>query len=140
MFQLSPSELPCPISNLLEIISAKWTVQIMRELALQPTRTRRFLLHIPGLSMKTLSRRLQIMEAAKLISRHECSAKPLKVEYRLTEFGEKLCAILESVKALEIEMNSSCLNCKCPVERECFQKPELLDCPHRREKRTKEKI
>lgn len=137
MLQKPPSELPCPINVLLEVISAKWTVEIIRELALQPTRTRKFLLHIPGLSMKTLCRRLQILETARLISRHEYPGKPLKVEYRLTEYGKKLCTILESIKELELEMNTGCLNCNCSIQREFFENPELLNCPHRRIKRVK---
>lgn len=137
MLELTPSELPCPINVLLEIISAKWTVEIMRELALQPTRTRKFLLHIPGLSMKTLCRRLQILESAKLINRHEYPGKPMKVEYTLTDYGKKLCVILESLKELELEMNSACLNCKCSIQADYFEQPDQLECPHRRIKRTK---
>lgn len=129
----------CPINSLLDVISAKWTVEIVRELALQPTRTRKFLLHIPGLSMKTLCRRLQILGEAGLVSRHEFPDKPLKVEYSLTEYGQKLCGILEQIKILDIELNSrnSCLNCKCPIEAEYFAQAELISCPHRRSRKAK---
>jgi DNA-binding HxlR family transcriptional regulator len=137
MLQPQPPESACPINVLMEIISAKWTVEIMRELALQPTRTRKFLLHIPGLSMKTLSRRLHSLESAGLVNRREFEGKPIKVEYSLTENGAKLCAILEQLKILQQELNSSCLKCKCSLEKECFAKPDLLACPHRRSRRPK---
>lgn len=133
-------ELACPINSLLEIISAKWTVEIMRELALQPTRTRKFLLHIPGLSMKTLSRRLHSLEGSGLINREEFPGKPMKVEYSLTETGKKLCAIFEQVKCLELELNNKsapCVSCKCSLEKEYFGKADMLDCPHRRTRRTR---
>lgn len=130
----SITEATCPMNLMLEIISAKWTVEILRELALQPTRTRKFLLHIPGLSMKTLCRRLQIMEAAGLISRHEYPGKPLKVEYRLTSYGQQLCRILEQLKALEGEMNGTCKSCVCSLEDACLADPEKFDCPQRRNK------
>lgn len=137
MLQPKPIELACPINVLMETISAKWTVEIIRELALQPTRTRKFLLHIPGLSMKTLSRRLHSLESAGLINRHEYPGKPLKVEYSLTEYGKKLCSIFEQIKMLEEELNSSCLSCSCSVQKEYFAKPDGLQCPHRRTRRIK---
>ena len=126
------SGLPCPVSKVLEIISAKWTVEILRELALQATRTRRFLLHIPGLSMKTLCRRLHDLEESGLISRHEFPGKVMKVEYRLTQNGVKLCHILELIKQLEEDMNTTCIACKCSLEKEQFGQPEQIECPYRR--------
>lgn len=129
-----PPSTACPINVLLETISAKWTVEIMRELALQPTRTRKFLLHIPGLSMKTLCRRLQILEAAGLISRHEYEGKPLRVEYSLTDFGVQICGILEQIKKLHESMNSGCLSCVCSLEKTCQSHTEEMSCPHRRTK------
>lgn len=137
MLQPQPPEFACPINSLMEIISAKWTTEIIRELAMQPTRTRKFLLHIPGLSMKTLSRRLHSLEAAGLINRHEFESKPIRVEYSLTDSGVKLCCILEQLKNLQLELNSSCLNCYCSVQNEVFAEPELLSCPHRRTKRQR---
>ena len=137
MLQQQPPEFACPINTLMEIISAKWTTEIIRELSVQPTRTRKFLLHIPGLSMKTLSRRLHSLEAAGLVNRHEFEGKPIKVEYSLTDAGIKLCGILEQMKLLQQELNSSCLNCSCSIQKECFAQPELFACPHRRTKRQR---
>lgn len=135
-----PYNSACPINALLEIISAKWTVEIVRELALKPTRTRRFLLHIPGLSMKTLCRRLQIMGEAGLVSRYEFPGKPLRVEYSLTEQGQKLCGILEQIKSLNEEMSKTndCSSCKCSIEKAYFAQAELLSCPQRRSRSSKE--
>jgi DNA-binding HxlR family transcriptional regulator len=129
-----PPESICPMNAMMEIISAKWTVEILRELALQPTRTRKFLQHIPGLSMKTLCRRLQILESAGLISRHEFEGKPLKVEYRLTGHGQQLCLILEQLKSLEAELAKKRLSCVCSLEKSCMEDPRIFECPQRRSK------
>lgn len=137
MLDSTSSGSPCPVSKVLEIISAKWTVEILRELALQATRTRRFLLHIPGLSMKTLCRRLHVLEDSGLISRHEFPGKILKVEYRLTENGVRLCQILEQMKVLEEGLNTACVSCKCSLEKECFGQPEEMECPYRRVRKSK---
>ncbi len=122
----------CPINLLLDVVSPKWTVEILREMAIQPTRTRKFLLHIPGLSMKTLCRRLQTLESAGLILRHEYPGKAMKVEYSLSEPGIKLCSILEQLKQLEEELNSDCLKCKCSLQSACLSRELDSNCPHRR--------
>jgi DNA-binding HxlR family transcriptional regulator len=137
MLKPRPLESACPVNLMMEIISAKWTVEIMRELALQPTRTRKFLLHIPGLSMKTLCRRLQILESAGLISRHEYAGKPLKVEYRLTVYGQQLCLILEELKMLEKRINKTSLSCVCSLEKACTADADTFECPQRRSKNSK---
>lgn len=37
------NKMTCPITHTLNLISAKWTVEILRELALKPVCTREFL-------------------------------------------------------------------------------------------------
>ncbi len=137
--ELEQEQASCPINTLMDVISAKWTVEIIRELALQPTRTRKFLLHIPGLSMKTLCRRLQILESAQLINRHEYPGKSLKVEYSLTDHGRQLCSIFEQVKELESTIaGRESLSCHCSIEKSCMANPASFNCAHRREKKTRE--
>lgn len=125
----------CPISDVLTIASAKWTVEIMRELCLQPTRTRRFLAHIPGLTMKSLRQRLQQMETLGLILRRQYDEKPLRVEYSLTEKGRRFLRLLDVAKEIADEW-AGCSPCECPItlpeaERSCFR------CQFRREARLK---
>jgi DNA-binding HxlR family transcriptional regulator len=70
------TNIECPISRLLEIISAKWTVEILREISIAPTRTRQFLRLIPGLSMKSLQFRLKELEKFGLLERIEYDQLP----------------------------------------------------------------
>lgn len=132
------SELPetaeafdCPISSLLDLISAKWTVQILREVAIQTTRTRRFLVHIPGLSMKSLRQRLQVLEDAGMVLRIQYDQRPLRVEYSITERGRKLFGVMEALKELAEEWMPA--DCQCPMESGCDVKAGDFSCPHRRE-------
>lgn len=106
-------------------------MEIMRELALQPVRTRKFLVHIPGLTMKSLRERLQEMEQQNLIIRTEYDGRPLKVEYSLTERGVKILAILETLKQLAEEGSEP--SCSCSVEKDCMNGSKPLNCPFRRE-------
>ncbi len=132
------SELPaseeafdCPISSLLDLISAKWTVQILRELAIQTMRTRRFLVHIPGLSMKSLRQRLHVLEEAGMILRIDYEQRPLRVEYSITERGRKLFTVMESLKELASDWMPA--DCQCPLEAGYDVKSGNFNCPHRRQ-------
>ena len=88
----------CPIVPLLDLMSAKWTVQILRELALGPVRTRRFLRVIPGLSMKTLQERIKALQSAGMISRKVYDEKLPHVEHTITERGRRLFVIMSELQ------------------------------------------
>lgn len=125
--------IPCPITLVIDHISAKWTVEILREIALGPVRTRRFLVHIPGISMKSLRQRLQSMEDAGLVKRTQYEGRPLKVEYSITERGKQLFDIFAAMKRLGDQWTGS--TCVCSFET-CgdAQCASRLLCPHRRER------
>src|SRR5215471_1927578 len=95
-----PSEFACPIVFVLEILSAKWTVEILREMFIRPTRTRRFLALIPGLSMKSLRERLKALEGHGIIQTTVYPDLPVREEYSLTSKGRDLYAVLVSLKML----------------------------------------
>lgn len=105
----------CPISTMLKVISPKWTVEILRELSIKPTRTRQFLNHIPGLTMKCLQERLKCLESAGLIRRVEYKSKVPRVEHQLTERGSRVLTILMALK----ELGSANVECICPMENNC---------------------
>lgn len=133
----------CPIISVLDLISAKWTVEILRELAIQPTRTRQFLARIPGLSMKCLVERLKELERYGMLVRIEFDEKVLHVEYAITDRGRKLYSIMTALKELASEFME--VTCKCPMEHgaaqveffgesveEQTQAEEWFRCPLRR--------
>ncbi|MBK7841032.1 MAG: helix-turn-helix transcriptional regulator [Candidatus Obscuribacter sp.] len=117
----------CPIVPLLDLMSAKWTVQILRELALGPVRTRRFLRVIPGLSMKTLQERIKALQSAGMISRKVYDEKLPHVEHTITERGRRLFVIMSEIKEMAAE--TSAVSCKCPLQG-CSEAD--TDCPERR--------
>jgi len=117
---------------MLRVASAKWTVEILRECLIQPTRTRQFLARIPGLSMKCLQERLKELEALKLIDRIKYPDKLPKVEHRITERGRRLLKILAALKELEDEITPSV--CTCPIESLAFgAHDDDASCPLRKE-------
>lgn len=119
----------CPISLVLNIISAKWTVEILRECAQKPTRTRTLLRLIPGLSMKCLQERLKELEKHGLIVRKEYDVLPRRVEHFITPRGQKVLSIYMLMKSLAEEIFE--VSCVCPMD---TSKDELLnepECPNR---------
>ncbi|MBX3073332.1 helix-turn-helix transcriptional regulator [Candidatus Obscuribacterales bacterium] len=121
------SDLACPITSVLNLISAKWTVQILRELAIGPVRTRRFLKVIPGLSMKSLQERLKALQASGMITRQEFDERIPRVEHTITERGRRLFSVLTILKDIEAELTP--LTCKCSLE---GNSEAEMDCPMRR--------
>lgn len=125
----------CPINAVLSILSAKWTTEILRELSVGPTRTRRFLSYIPGLTMKCLRQRLQALESMGFVNREELSQRPLKVEYSLTERGEKLAALLAKVKEMADDLMGA--ECTCSIALSERNAQTIHNCPLRRELSTR---
>lgn len=116
----------CPIMFLLDILSPKWTIEILRELFTQPTRTRSFLTRIPGLSMKSLRERLKHLEALSIVTRtvYEDYSPP-RVEYSLTAKGRELYIVLMSLKQLGQSWLKA--ECNCPFDFELSQND--ICCP-----------
>jgi len=123
------NKMTCPITHTLDLISAKWTVEILRELALKPVRTREFLTFIPGLSMKSLQERLKALLAAGMITRTVFEQKLPKVVHTITPRGQRLFLVMSELKAIASEISESEQLCQCPLEG--FGKDEM-NCPKRR--------
>jgi DNA-binding HxlR family transcriptional regulator len=81
---------------LLERISGKWSLSVIRVLAEAggPLRFSRILERISGISQKVLTQNLRTLERDGLISRTLYPQVPPRVEYELTGLGEGLIAPL----------------------------------------------
>lgn len=119
----------CPISRTLDIIAAKWTVEILREVSAAPTRTRKFLRAIPGLSMKCLQERLKVLEGHGLIHRKEYDELPRRVEHLITERGKRVLGIYMQIKALASELFE--VSCRCPMDASQESICGQAECPLR---------
>ncbi len=92
-------EIGCPIERAVSVLDGKWTLLVLRELF---TGTKRFgelrkTLH--GISPKTLTERLRLMETQGIIKRTIYPEIPPHVEYSLTEYGETLRPIIDALKS-----------------------------------------
>ena len=79
-------------------MNGKWKISIIAVLCYH--NKRRFsdiLRDVDGISNKMLSKELREMEMNTLVKRTVLEAQPVTVEYELTEYGQKLQAVINSL-------------------------------------------
>src|SRR4029078_4904637 len=92
------TENPCPVGCCAEIISGKWTLLLIRDLA---EGSERFCEHersLHGISPRTLSLRLRALEENGIVERRTYPEVPPRVEYALTEKGSELVPLIEDMR------------------------------------------
>ena len=92
-------ETVCPIARTAEIISGKWTLLIIRDLASGVIRFNQLERSLHGISPKTLSERLRSLEEEGIIIRQTFAEVPPRVEYSLTTKGRDLSIVIESMRS-----------------------------------------
>src|SRR3954465_14872322 len=93
------AEKPCPVGSCAEIISGKWTLLVIRDLADGSQRFCELELSLEGISPRTLSLRLRALEEHGIVERRTYPEVPPRVEYGLTEKGRALVPLSENVRS-----------------------------------------
>ena len=93
------SESPCPVSCCAEIISGKWTLLVIRDLAEGTQRFCQLERSLEGISPRTLSLRLRALEEEGVVERQTFSEVPPRVEYALTDKGRALLPIIDDMRS-----------------------------------------
>lgn len=88
----------CPVARTAEIISGKWTLLIIRDLASGVKRFNQLERSLQGISPKTLSGRLRSLEEEGIVARQTFAEVPPRVEYSLTEKGYDLVYVIENMR------------------------------------------
>lgn len=88
----------CPYVTSQKILTGKWSIYILYLLSSGPVRFNELQRRLPEeMTHATLSRQLKQLEEEGLIIRHEFEQIPPKVEYSLSEIGEKFEIVLEAL-------------------------------------------
>ncbi len=87
----------CPVETTLMLIGDKWKVLILRDLLPGKKRFGELKKSIGSVSQKVLTAQLRDMEENGLVSRKVYAEVPPRVEYSLTELGQSLKPILDSM-------------------------------------------
>ena len=128
----------CPVAGALQVIGDKWTMLVVRDLALGPKRTTELIEALHPISSRTLVGRLRDMEQDDLVARHDFRGSPPHVEYVLTERGRRLLPFLDSLRRLGESLD--CNECEDRKQRlgeycdACPNRyPQPSATPHRRQ-------
>ena len=78
----------------MDVIRSKWIPEVLTAIICGSTRFTDIQAAVHGLSDKVLADRLRQMTEDKLLEKTECYGYPPRVEYRLTEHGKRLYAIV----------------------------------------------
>jgi DNA-binding HxlR family transcriptional regulator len=89
----------CPVAMAAEILGARWTLVLLRELVAGSTRFNELRRGLPRMSPALLSKRLKDLEAAGIVSRSKVPGEPGVYDYRLTDAGRDLKPVVEAVGA-----------------------------------------
>lgn len=96
---LIKEEMPaCPVATTVSLIGSKWKLLIMRNLLARPWRFNELKKDLEGISQKVLTDSLRSMEADGIITRTVYPEVPPRVEYALSELGESMRPIIQSME------------------------------------------
>ncbi|HXV58424.1 MAG TPA: helix-turn-helix domain-containing protein [Gaiellaceae bacterium] len=84
----------CAVACTAEIIGSKWTAIIVHDLSEGPRRFSELERSCPGISPRTLSERLRVLEQDGILDKH---AGARRVEYELTQKGEALLPVIDAM-------------------------------------------
>src|SRR5579864_2480271 len=89
----------CAVAACADLIGTKWTSLIIHDLSEGPRRFTELEHACPGISPRTLSERLHMLEQETIVARQSYPESPPRVEYELTEKGVSLLPIIEAMRS-----------------------------------------
>jgi DNA-binding HxlR family transcriptional regulator len=91
-------ETECPVARAMGVLDGKWTVLIIRDLLQGTRRFSELRAGLAGVSPKTLTDRLRVLEAHGLVTRSIYAQVPPRVDYELTQRGRELEPVLAALE------------------------------------------
>ena len=88
----------CPYVTAQKLLTGKWTLLIMYHLSLKTMRFNELQRALPSLTQATLTKQLRMMSDNGLIIRTVYDQIPPKVEYSLSELGERFQPVLNAIQ------------------------------------------
>jgi DNA-binding HxlR family transcriptional regulator len=88
----------CPVCRTADIVCGKWTLLVIRDLAVRRARFCELERSLEGISPRTLSLRLRALEEEGIVARETFPEVPPRVEYALTAKGRALAPLIEDMR------------------------------------------
>src|SRR5215470_6227436 len=89
----------CAVAATSDLLGSKWTALLVHDLSEGPRRFTELEHACPGISPRTLSERLHMLEGQGIVERHSYPESPPRVEYQLTEKGMAVLPIIEAMRS-----------------------------------------
>ena len=100
-------QLPSVSAMTEDIVGCKWSMTVLLLVRKGICRPGAMEHKIEGLTSKVLNERLKKLTSYRILHRHAYPEIPPRVEYHLTEFGEKFVGILDAIATLDREIRNS---------------------------------
>ena len=94
----------CPVCATADLVCAKWTILVIRDLAGGCSRFCELERSLAGISPRTLSLRLRALEEEGIVERRTYPEVPPRVEYELTDKGRALLPLIDDMRQLRPRM------------------------------------
>jgi len=95
---ITKKELPlCPVATTVGLIGNKWKLLILRDLLTATKRFGELRSSLPEISQKVLTQNLRSLEEDGIIVRQVYAEVPPRVEYSLSELGDSLRPIINTM-------------------------------------------
>src|SRR6187551_1115038 len=94
-----PVDESCPVCRTADIVCGKWTLLLVRELSEGRSRFCELERSLQGISPRTLSLRLRVLEEEGIVERRTYPEVPPRVEYALTDKGRALLPLIDDMRA-----------------------------------------
>src|SRR3954471_7362451 len=88
----------CPVCRTAEIVCGKWTLLLIRDLSEGRSRFCELERSLEGISPRTLSLRLRVLEEEGIVERPTYPGVPPRVEDALTEKGRALAPLIDDMR------------------------------------------
>jgi DNA-binding HxlR family transcriptional regulator len=88
----------CPVCATADLVCAKWTILVIRDLASGCSRFCELERSLAGISPRTLSLRLRALEEEGIVDRRTYPEVPPRVEYELTDKGRALLPLIDDMR------------------------------------------
>ena len=88
---------PCPVASALDVFGDRWTLVVVRDLALGKERYGEFLESPEGIPTNILADRLKQLEEYEIIRKEPYQDRPVRYRYLLTDKGKELAPVLRAM-------------------------------------------
>lgn len=88
----------CPFATTQRVLTGKWALVIIYQLSTGTKRFKELQRLLSGITQTILTRHLRQLEKDKIVQRKVYAEVPPRVEYSLTEMGQKFRVVLDAVE------------------------------------------